>query len=40
MGSAELDKMLDKLIIHSHIITYGNAADEAITVFFLSEFRA
>ncbi len=31
MGSAELDLMLDKLIIHSHIITYGNAADEAIT---------
>lgn len=29
MGSAELDKQ--QLIIHSHIITYGNAADAALT---------
>lgn len=31
MGSAELDDIHDKLVIHSHIITYGNAADELIT---------
>jgi hypothetical protein len=31
MGSAELDSMHDKLIIYSHIITYGNAADPVIT---------
>lgn len=31
MGSAELDDIHDKLIIHSHIITYGNAADESIS---------
>jgi hypothetical protein len=31
MGSAELDDIHDKLLIHSHIITYGNAADELIT---------
>jgi hypothetical protein len=31
MGSAELDFIHDKLIIYSHIITYGNAADDAVT---------
>jgi hypothetical protein len=31
MGSAELDSIHDKLIIYSHIITYGNAADPVIT---------
>lgn len=31
MGSAELDLVHDKLIIYSHIITYGNAADEMVT---------
>jgi hypothetical protein len=30
MGSAELD-LNHQLIIHSHFITYGNAADPAIT---------
>ena len=30
MGEAEI-KNRDQLIIHSHIITYGNAADEGIT---------
>ena len=29
MGSAELDNQ--QLIIYSHIITYGNAADAALT---------
>ncbi len=29
MGSAELDKQ--QLIIFSHIITYGNAADRSVT---------
>jgi hypothetical protein len=31
MGTAELDKIKKQLIISSHIITYGNAADEEIT---------
>lgn len=31
MGSAELDTLQQTLTIHSHIITYGNEANEAIT---------
>ncbi|MEJ0105336.1 MAG: peptidase M10 [Bacteroidota bacterium] len=31
MGTAELNISEQNIIIHSHIITYGNAADEAIT---------
>ena len=31
MGTAELNISNQNIIIHSHIITYGNAADEAIT---------
>jgi hypothetical protein len=31
MGSAEFDRIHDKLVIHSHIITYGNASDETLT---------
>lgn len=31
MGEAELDMGTGRLIIHSHIITYGNSADEAMT---------
>ncbi|MBE7169459.1 MAG: peptidase M10 [Williamsia sp.] len=31
MGEAEIDKQNGTIIISSHIITYGNAADEAIT---------
>jgi hypothetical protein len=31
MGSAELDLIRDRLIIHSQIVTYGHAADEALT---------
>ena len=31
MGLAEIDKESFKLIIHSHIVTYGNAATPAIT---------
>jgi hypothetical protein len=31
MGTAELDMIRDKLVIYSHIITYGNAANQAIT---------
>ena len=31
MGQAEIDITNKQLIIHSHIITYGNAADEIIT---------
>ncbi|MEO5561850.1 MAG: peptidase M10 [Chitinophagaceae bacterium] len=31
MGSAEFDNIHDKLIIHSHIITYGNGANDEIT---------
>jgi hypothetical protein len=31
MGTAEIDKIKKQLLISSHIITYGNAADEAIT---------
>lgn len=31
MGEATLDTYQRTLVIHSHIITYGNAADEAIT---------
>lgn len=31
MGSVETDVYNNQLLIHSHIITYGNAADEAIT---------
>ncbi len=31
MGEAELNTTNKQLIIHSHIITYGNAADELIT---------
>src|SRR5580765_3063566 len=31
MGSVEIDVYKKQLLLHSHIITYGNAADEAIT---------
>lgn len=31
MGTIELDKIKKQFLISSHIITYGNAADEAIT---------
>jgi hypothetical protein len=31
MGIAEIDIRQKQLTIHSHIITYGNAADEAVT---------
>lgn len=31
MGEAELDRFHNTIVIHSHIITYGNAADEKIT---------
>lgn len=31
MGSAELDNAQGSLVVHSHIITYGNAADPTIT---------
>ena len=31
MGEAEINIQQQQLIIHSHIITYGNAADEALT---------
>jgi hypothetical protein len=31
MGEAEIDTFKDTITIHSHIITYGNAADEKIT---------
>jgi hypothetical protein len=31
MGLAEFDDIRDKLIIYSHIITYGNAADTVLT---------
>jgi hypothetical protein len=31
MGTAELNISRQNIIIHSHIITYGNAADEVIT---------
>lgn len=31
MGSAELDPVHDKLVIYSHIITYGNAANAELT---------
>ena len=31
MGEAELDKQHKQIIIHSDIITYGDAADPAIT---------
>lgn len=31
MGSAELDNIHDRLVIYSHIITYGNAADPVLT---------
>ena len=35
MGSAEIDK--HQLLIYSHIITYGNAADEALTAMIREE---
>lgn len=31
MGEAEINIVNNQLIIHSHIITYGNAADELVT---------
>ncbi len=31
MGEAEIDAFNHTIIIHSHIITYGNAADEKLT---------
>ena len=31
MGEAEIDKAGSTILIHSHIITYGNAADETLT---------
>jgi hypothetical protein len=31
MGEAELDIMHKQITIHSHIVTYGNAADEEVT---------
>ncbi|MEO8405468.1 MAG: peptidase M10 [Chitinophagaceae bacterium] len=31
MGSAEFDNVRDKLMIHSHIITYGNASNAEVT---------
>lgn len=31
MGSAEFDNIHDKLVIYSHIITYGNAANADVT---------
>ncbi len=31
MGSAEFDQINKRLVIHSHIITYGNAATEQLT---------
>jgi hypothetical protein len=37
MGSAEIDSREEKLVIHSHIITYGNAAGPAITEYIRDE---
>jgi hypothetical protein len=31
MGEAEIDMIRKSLIIHSHIVTYGNAADETVS---------
>lgn len=37
MGEAEIDPYHDTIIIHSHIITYGNAADEKLTALIREE---
>ena len=37
MGEVEIDNYAGKIIIHSHIITYGNAADENVTELIRSE---
>jgi len=37
MGEAEIDQYVRRIIIHSHIITYGNAADEKLTEYMRSE---
>src|SRR5688500_8096712 len=31
MGEVEIDEVSRRLIIHSHIVTYGNSADPALT---------
>jgi len=37
MGEAEIDKFQDTIIITSHIITYGDAADEKLTALICEE---
>jgi len=37
MGEAEIDQYEQRIIIYSHIITYGNAADEKLTEYMRSE---
>lgn len=40
MGEAEIDPYHDTIIITSHIITYGNAADEKLTALIREEIEA